>query len=131
MGYSKSVERSVRETLNEDEGFEPESKEVKMIAINPVRVNTTPVIFGNTHNNHNHTVNNHYDSQMPNVAALAIQGEGARTSFEKDWNVTKEADAVQSNMFLSPIYKIQKAIKIIQNKKSQAEQNIPHIMYNA
>lgn len=102
-----------------------------MIAVNPVRVNTNPVVFGNTYTNYNHTVKNHYDSNMPNVAALAIQGEGARTSFERDWSVTKEADAVQSNMFLSPIYKIQKAIKIIQNRKSQAEENMPHIMYNA
>lgn len=106
-------------------------KEVNMIAINPVKINTNPIVFGNTNNNYNHTVKNHYDRHMPNIAALAIQGEGARTSFEKDWNVTKEADAVQSNMFLSPIYKIQKAIKIIQNRKSQADEKIPHIMYNA
>lgn len=102
-----------------------------MIAINPIKVNTTPIAFGNTNNNFNHSVKNHYDSHMPNVAALAIQGEGARTSFEQDWNVTKEADAVQSNIFLSPIYKIQKAIKIIQNKKAQAQENMPHIMFNA
>ncbi len=99
-----------------------------MIAINPVKVN--PIVFGNN-TNYNNSVRNHYDKNLPNVAALAIQGEGARTSFERDWNVTKEADAVQSNPFLSPFYKIQKAIKIIQNRKSQAEQNIPHIMYNA
>ena len=102
-----------------------------MIAINPINVNTNPVGFGNNNTNYNHTVRNHYDKGMPNVAALAIQGEGARTSFERDWNVTKEADAVQSNMFLSPFYKIQKAIKIIQNKKAEAEQNIPHISYMA
>lgn len=102
-----------------------------MIAINPIRVNTNPVVFGNTNNNYNHTLKNHYDRTMPNVAALAIQGEGARTSFEKDWNVTKEADAVQSNMFLSPFYKIQKAIKIVQNRKAEAEKNMPNISYMA
>ncbi len=102
-----------------------------MIAINPVKVTTMPIAFGNNHNNYNHTVKNNYNSNIPNVAALAIQGEGARTSFEKDWNVTREADAVQSNILLSPIYKIQKAIKIIQHRKNQAEANIPHIMFNA
>ncbi len=102
-----------------------------MIAINPIKSNITPIAFGNNNTNSNHVVKNHYEKGMPNVAALAIHGEGARTSFEKDWNVTREADAVQSNVFLSPIYKIQKAIKIFQNKKAQAEENMPHIMYNA
>lgn len=102
-----------------------------MIAINPIRVNTNPIVFGHKDNNYNHSVNERYDKHMPNIAALAIQGEGARTSFEKDWNITKEADAVQSNPFLSPIYKIQKAIKLVQNKKSQVEADMPHIMYNA
>lgn len=106
-------------------------EEVKMIAVNPIKFNTNPIAFGNTNNNYNHTVGSHYASDMPNVAALAIQGEGARTSFEKDWNVTKEADAVQSNLFLSPIYKIQKAIKIIQNKKAEAQANMPHLEYYA
>ena len=99
-----------------------------MIAINPVKVNKMPIAFGNSHNNN---VRNRYNSNMPNVAALAIQGNGARTSFEQDWNVTKEADAVQSNMLLSPIYKIQKAIKLFQNKKAEAESKVPHIMFNA
>lgn len=100
-----------------------------MIAVNPIRVNTNPIVFGN--NNYNNSVKDNYNNRLPNIAALAIQGEGARTSFERDWNVTKEADAVQSNPFLSPIYKIQKAIKIVQNRKAQAEENIPHIAYNA
>ena len=68
---------------------------------------------------------------MPNVAALAIQGEGAKTSFEKDCNITREADAVQSNILMSPVYKIQKAIKLIQAKKAQAEANMPHLEYMA
>ena len=102
-----------------------------MIAINPIRV-TNPVVFGNKYENNNHTLNNHYNNRMPNVAVLACQGERARTSFERDWNVTKDADAVQSNVFLSPLYKIQKAIKIIQNRQAQAEAKMPaHIMYNA
>lgn len=113
------------------EGFKAR-KEVNMIAINPVKINTNPVVFGNRDNNYNHHINkNHYDRRMPNIAALAIQGEGARTSFERDWNVTKEADAVQSNMFLSPFYKIQKAIKIIQNRRNEAVNNMPHVSYMA
>ena len=102
-----------------------------MIAISPVKTAIKPIVFGSSNNNYNQTVRNNYNSNIPNVAALAIQGEGARTSFEKDWNITKEADAVQSNVLLSPIYKIQKAIKIIQHRKTQAQANMPHIMFNA
>jgi len=102
-----------------------------MIAVNPIRVNTAPIAFGNKNNDLNLNVNKQYDNNMPNIAALAIQGEGARTSFEKDLNVTREADAVQSNVLLSPVYKIQKAIKLIQAKKAQAEANMPHLEYMA
>ena len=100
-----------------------------MIAINPVKVNTTPIVFGHKNNNIDLNTKRYYDNNVPNVAALAIQSEGARTSFEKDWNATCEADAVQSNVFLSPVYKIQKAIKLLQAKKAQAQANMPHLEY--
>jgi len=100
-----------------------------MIAINPVKVKNMPIAFGNSNNNSQ--VINHYRGNVPNVAALAIQGNSARTSFEQDWNMTREADAVQSNMLLSPIYKIQKAIKLFQTRKEEAQSKVPHIMFNA
>lgn len=130
MLYSDNVKEQVlRVHLNERVNEDVNSKEVKMIAINPIKSNIIPIAFGNSHNNTN--VRNHYSGGMPNVAALAIQGNGARASFEQDWHVTKEADAVQSNMLLSPIYKVQKAIKLFQNKKVEAQAKVPHIMFNA
>ena len=90
-----------------------------MITVNPIKFNTTkPISFGQNNNN----------NIIAGQAILALQNDGAKVNFEKDFQRTLKADAVQSNPVTALAYKFGKTLDILRgssaNKNSQPQKHI-------
>jgi len=91
-----------------------------MITINPIKFNTIKQIsFGQNNNNNNITAGQ---------AILALQNDSAKVNFEKEFQRTFKADAVQSNPVTALAYKFGKTLNILRgasaNKSSQPQKHI-------
>lgn len=75
-----------------------------MLTINPIRFNTyKPVSFADINT----------DNTTGGQAILALQNDSAKVNFEKDFQRTYKADAVQSNPVTALAYKFGKTIDIL------------------
>ncbi len=119
MEYSKSVRRSVKQTLNPEGNL----KEAKMIKVTSVKLNT-PISFGEGNLN----------NIKPSVGILALQNPNAQVNFQKDYNLTQKSDAVQANPLTALGYKFVKTYNILFKNNSNAKiDNVyrEHISYMA
>ena len=95
-----------------------------MITINPVKFNTCkPISFGEGNNN----------NITAGQAILALQNDSAKVNFEKDFQRTYKADAVQSNPVTALAYKFGKTLDILRGSSANAKNSQPqkHISFTA
>ena len=92
-----------------------------MLTINPIKFNNfKPITF--TEGNLNNIT--------PNVAILSLQNPNAKINFENDQNRAKQADVVQSNLFVALGAKFRKAYDILFSPEYNKPE-MPHITYMA
>lgn len=101
------------------------TKEVNMITLNPVKLNSTKYIsFGNNNS-----------KQNSRVGLMALdKNNNNKVNFEKDLFITQHADSVQSNPLKAIGYNFIKAYNILCTPKrtnSQAESDYIHLPYMA
>lgn len=94
-----------------------------MINISSVKLNTTkPIYFGADNNNNPMTAGQ---------AILALQNDSAKVNFEKDFQRTYKADAVQSNPVTALAYKFGKTLDILRGASNKSAQPQKHISFTA
>jgi hypothetical protein len=79
-----------------------------MIKVNPVKLNSYNQISFKDNNTNNMT---------PNVAVLSLQNPNALINFQRDFSLSKSADAVQSNPFKALGYKFVRLFKFLSQPK--------------
>ena len=79
-----------------------------MLKVNPVKLNTSKQISFKENTTNNIT---------PNVAVLSLQNPNALINFQKDFSLSKSADAVQSNPFKALGYKFVRLFKFLSQPK--------------
>lgn len=79
-----------------------------MIKVNPVKFNSYNQISFKENNTNNIT---------PNQAVLSLQNPNALINFQKDFSLSKSADAVQSNPFKALGYKFYRLFKFLSQPK--------------
>ncbi len=93
-----------------------------MITINPVKFNTCkPISFGEANNN----------NIKAGQAILALQNDSAKVNFEKEFERTYKADAVQSNPVTALAYKFGKTLDILRGASNKSSKPQKHISFTA
>jgi len=86
-----------------------DSQEDEMIKIYPVKFNSNKQISFKDNNVNNLT---------PSVGVLSLQSPNALINFQKDFGLSKSADAVQSNPFKALGYKFYRLFKFLSQPTS-------------
>lgn len=84
-----------------------------MIRVNSIKLNSNYNSRKNISFRENNTNN-----ITPDVAILSLQNPNALVKFEKDFKLSRSADAVQSNPVKAFAYKIYKAVKLFFKPKT-------------